>query len=152
MADVAGIEPDAAFATALLWADVIVKHRPPAFGIRITATPRAPGGPWEPAPLKAFVSMLRMTGCRQPAMRAGRKRPCPWDIRSRHSPRRSIGTQRTCAGRSRAPASAAHSRMLQGEADDLKTFRGMKIPFERHRQNAPGWEPEGVRLGLGRSG
>ena len=83
--------------------------------------------------------MLRMTGCRQPAIRAGHADPVRVESDLVHSPRRSIGTQRTCAGRSRAPASTARSRMLQGEANSFKVIRCMRIPGERQKQNAPGF-------------
>ena len=63
---------------------------------------------------------------------------------SARRPRRSIRAQRTCAGRSHAPASAAAgNRMLQGETKVSGTrsiidARCMVILCERPKQNAPG--------------
>lgn len=89
-------------------------------------------------PLEPVGSMFPIAGCRQPAMSAGMTARFVV-IRSPHSPRRSIGTQRIAPGRSRAPASAASSRMLQGETDSANFVRCMGIPCERQKQNAPGF-------------
>jgi hypothetical protein len=87
--------------------------------------------------------MLLIAGCCQPAIGVGIHARSV-GTRFPHSPRRSTGTQRTCACRSRAPASAASSRMLQGETNSAKLMlcsmvRCMDIPRKRQKQNAPGY-------------
>ena len=94
-------------------------------------------------PLGPAGSMLLIAGCCQPAIGAGMHARSV-GTRFPHSPRRSTGTQRTCACRSRAPASVASNRMLQGETNSANllscsVFRYIGIPCKRQKQNAPGY-------------
>jgi hypothetical protein len=64
-------------------------------------------------PLEPGVSMFLIAGCRQPAMGYGQLPDLL--VPFLHSSRRGIGARRTCARDRHAPASAADSRMPQGE-------------------------------------
>lgn len=69
-----------------------------------------------------------------------------------HHPRRSIGTRRTCAGmevplpRWQVPPDAS------GRSGTVKPYDACASPCERQKQNAPGREPEGVRIASGDRG
>lgn len=93
-----------------------------------------------------------MAGCRQPAMRAEPCGSCSCPSASLHHPRRSIGTRRTCAGMEVPLPRRPRPRMLQGEAERFKRFDACASPCERRKQNAPGREPEGVRVASGDRG
>jgi hypothetical protein len=101
--------------------------------------------------------MLRIAGCRQPAIRSGAVRPC--GVHSPRRSRRSITTQRTCAGRSRAPASGARTRYPDAPGRKETSVvewkepgRCMRILRERRKQNAPGTCDPRAFAFLGRSG
>ena len=106
----------------------------------------------KPVPLSRVRSMLRIAGCRQPAIRSGAVHPC--GVHSPRRSRRSITTQRTCAGRSRAPASG-RTRALPGCSRAERNFRGgMEITWSMHAHPPRTLEtkrprdlrPEGVRV------
>ena len=106
----------------------------------------------EPVPLSRVRSMLRIAGCRQPAIRSGAMRPC--GVHSPRRSRRSITTRRTCAGRSRAPASG-RAGALPGCSRAERNFRGgMDGTWSMHahpprtlKTKRPRvWRPEGVRV------
>lgn len=106
----------------------------------------------KPVPLSRVRSMLRIAGCRQPAIRVGAARPC--GIQSPRRSRRSITTQRTCAGRSRAPASG-RADALPGCSRAERNFRGgMERTWSMHAhpprtlktKRPRGLRPEGVRV------
>lgn len=96
--------------------------------------------------------MLRIAGCRQPAIRSGAMRPC--GVHTPRRSRRSITTQRTCAGRSRAPASG-RADALPGCSRAERNFRGgMDETWSMHAhpprtlktKRPRDLRPEGVRV------
>jgi hypothetical protein len=102
--------------------------------------------------------MLPIAGCRQPAIRAGAMRPC--GVHSPRRSRRSITTQRTCAGCSRAPASG-RAGALPGCFRAERNFRGgMDGTWSMHAhpprtlktKRPRGLRPEGVRVSSGDRG
>jgi len=102
--------------------------------------------------------MFPIAGCRQPAIRLGAMRPC--GVHSTRRSRRSITTQRTCAGRSRAPASG-RAGALPGCFRAERNFRGgMEGTWSMHAhpprtletKRPRGLRPEGVRVSSGDRG
>lgn len=96
--------------------------------------------------------MFPIAGCRQPAIRSGAVHPC--GVHSPRRSRRSITTRRTCAGRSRAPASG-RTRALPGCSRAERNFRGgMERTWSMHAHPPRTLEtkrprdlrPEGVRV------
>jgi hypothetical protein len=127
----------------------LAKHLLPRFGIRHGKAART-GRHRKPYRCSVFdrCSVLPAVANGQ-SLRASCAQ-CIANPASRRS-RRSITTRRTCAGRSRAPASGAQhrcARMLQGEYRLLKAdfplagfaelLRCMRFLCERWKQNAPG--------------
>lgn len=123
-------------------------------GIRLRQS-RAHRTGLEPVPLESVggCSPLPPVSKRQSLWPEGRVLAC-----SPRRPRRSIRARRTCAGCSRAPASAVWTTgcsrakpQVSGTASIIDT-RCMAILCERQKQNAPGREPEGVRVASGDRG
>ena len=97
--------------------------------------------------------MLPMAGCRQPAIRAGRIWPCSCEFDPHTTRAEASGRSAQAPVCSRAPASAARNRMLQGEANSFKVFRCITNPVQTPKTKRPRvWRPEGVRVASGDRG
>jgi hypothetical protein len=97
--------------------------------------------------------MFRMPGCRQPGIRAGLEDPVRVESDPHTARAEASGRSAHAPVCSRAPASAARNRMLQGVADSCKVVRCMRIPGRTPKTKRPRvWRPEGVRVASGDRG
>lgn len=97
--------------------------------------------------------MLPMAGCRQPAIRSDPEDPVRVAFVPHTARAEASGRSAHAPVCSRAPASAARNRMLQGEANSCKVVRCMCIPVQTPETRSPRvWRPEGVRVASGDRG
>jgi hypothetical protein len=116
----------------------------------LPAMPRAPDG-LEPMPLEPVGSMLPIAGCCQPAIDAGIHARSV-GTRFPHSPRRSIGTQRTCA-RSQPRPCLGHDWPDASGRNEVRKISIHAYPLQTPETERPRvWRPEGVRVASGDRG
>jgi hypothetical protein len=111
----------------------------------------------EPMPLGPAGSMLLIAGCCQPAIGAGMHARSV-GTRFPHSPRRSTGTQRTCAKSQPRPCFGCEQPDASGRNEFRKPAVMQRVSIHRYPLQTPKtkrprvWRPEGVRVASGDRG